>query len=804
MLACIQACSRRELTVPPESGGTARLKIGTGISTRSSMFDAENESTVSRFILASYRDGFLASTECYSAEGGDFTAAADIELPISVNSGYAYTFYVLANFGDMDVEGLFPPYEQDVADMIVVPGMSGDGCLPMAGRGSLDRQGGTVEVELTRLVAKLCCNITLPVGAVLEEARLCQTPLMSRPFGHAYAADPDSVEDGDFFSFSDVSGYVHGPSGVEGYTVTSEPLYVLENMQGEESGNSDPWRKYPSDAGRASSATYIIMDIAFPDGPVELRFYLGANASGDYNLERNGSYTLNLSIWDSQATRSGWSMLDLRCTDNWPGGDFLVGQVRRTSFISPDVTLSVSEESEGIVGLDTDGQGNWYISGLKAGVALIDVIAENTVQWTTSYAVKAWNGTAGELPLGIHGNAVGVFSNVVAGGRTLQATDTPVTEMPDDASLLCAEVLRTALYGADGGNLPRFTDNSVIPWGAVGKGSANASFPGRPDSLFVADPADWENRYGAERLYEHAFSLSSADISLDITVRISNALCTPDTNTVKIMYDDYVKVKPQSQLALRWRPRNPGGNPVPPASQVNIVTVPLTYPRYANEAMVYSYETFGASMFTVFILPQASPYLSHAMGRIAVYADVTNPRSGAVYRTPLFLQENYLHFVCGAKRIYCGKGKTTGEYTYEAHLVGVAADLSYDLNAAENRNLVAEELSNTPGLVHFTGTPFIYLPLNPQHYPYAFGARQAAQSGGYLGDILYYDYFLGSFDPATDDIRDFYLNSDDRTLVDAEPLYDIDTRKTSLLYGDWLVLHKVQELDESCYGWLDN
>ena len=815
LLALMGACSLRELGLPDEKGMTVMIRIGTAASSRSSFFDSGKESSLGCFVLAAYRGGFLAYTLYYDSEEGDFEASADVNLPALVNPGYPYTFYIIANAGDTSAECPFPPYEKDVPGMILRPGRT-DGYIPMAGKGYLDMPSGTARVELKRLVAKINCNVTLPCGAVLDEARLCQTPLSARPFGDGYAAGPGEVRDGDSFAFSTVdnSGYQSGPSGTEGYTLSSEALYVLENMQGEEPGNTDVWRKFPSDDSRAESATYINMHVTFPDGPVEMRFYLGADALCDYNLERNNSYTMNLSIWNSDATKSGWSMVDLRCTDNWPGGDFLAGQVRSISFRSPDVRLVLEEGSEDVIGLDTDGLGKWYISGLGAGEAAIDVVAENIVRWTIPVSVHAWSGTAGALQLGLHGNAAAFFQEgVKVGDRTFRVSDAPVMSMPDDASLFCADVLRTILYGADGGSLPVFGPCGSLPGGVVECVSADPSFPNRPDSLFVTDPSDWESRYGAGRLFENAFSLSAGDISLDIPVRISNVLCTPDRDSVKMIFHDWSlsSVRGNDISCLSWTPyAQDAGGPVPDSALVRVFSVPVTDTLDSNSAVSYLYSSCN-SAFSIVATLSDSRTLSHTVGLVEVYADVRNSRSGAVYRTALFKEENYLHLCCGAVRSYRGKGMTGGHgrYNYEAERVAVYVELSARMHVPNNRNHAAEELFYAPGVVSFTGETFILFPWAGSGeaalagYPYWYVARQQRDGGGSLAEVVYYDYFWENSQTDWNEVKELYLLSSSPSLADTPAAYDIDTEKTSRLFGGWLVVHKYEEIDGSTHGWVN-
>lgn len=814
ILACFAGCSLDEPMPAPGGGTAAVLKIGIGTPSRSSLFDSSKENTVSCFVLAAYRGGFLSTTEYYSAADGDFDASAQVSLPVSVNRGYAYNFYVLANFASMPLEGLFPAYEKDVPQMLLRPGSVPGGFIPMAGRGSLNAATGTIAVELTRLVAKIDCNITLPEGAVVEEARLCQVPAYSLPFGGGYAADADAVAAGDSFALNagEGSGYAFAPAGVQGYTLTSEPLYVLENMQGSESGNSDPWRKYPSVAARASCATYINMKLRFPDGQVEMRFYLGADATGDYNLERGSCYTVNISVWDAQATRSGWSMVDLRYTDNWPGGDFLAGQVRSFSFRSPDVTLTPGAGCQGVIDLGGDGNGRWYVSALGAGTATINVIAENVVRGTIPITVCGWSGTANPLPLGLHGNAAGLFEyGVNVGGRVLYPSDLPAAQMPDDASLFCHEVLRTIIYGPDGDCMPLFDESGEIAYGVVNYCTGDDAFPGRPDSLFVNDPTDWESLYGAGRLFEHAFCLSTGDISLDIPVRINNALYTPARDSVKMVFHDWgLSTVRDGETATRtWR--RPAGNlPVPPAGLTTIVSVPVTDPEDANGAVSYTYAKEDNG-FCVRAAMGGSTDVSHTVGLVQVYADVTNSRSGTVYRTPLFKEENYLHLYCGAYRMIAATGMTGGQgkYNYEAARSAVCAELSADVHNLIKSNRAACNLYTTPGVVRYTDTDYILFPWggnmdpNAWNYPYCFVARKQTGGTGSIGEILYWDYFWEYEHVDCTDAREYYELTGDPSLADEWAALELDTEKISQLYGGWLIVHKYEEFDGSTNGWVN-
>lgn len=817
LLALTAGCSLREPVPFIGDEAPAQVMITVGAPSRSCLFNAERENTVSCFVLASYRGGFLASTGYYSAQEGDFDASSALSMPVTVGNGYPYTFYVLANIPDPSLADIFPPYEEDVPRIRFQPRFPEGSFIPMAGSGVLSPATRTVPVELKRLVAKIDCNITLPAGAVVEEARLCQTASVALPFGKGYTAEPGFVGDGDSFAFDvqEGSGYISGPSGVQGYTLTSEPLYVLENMQGEESGNTDPWHKYPSDASRAAAATYIDMMVSFPDGQVEMRFYLGADALGDYNIERNSCYTLNISIWDAQRTCSGWSMVDLRYTDNWPGGDFLAGQVRTFSFHSPDVTLSLDEGSDDVIELSSGGNGKWLVSGIGDGDASIDIIAENTVRGSIPISVKSWSGTAGELALGLHGNSAGLFeAGVMVGDRKLYTSDLPVWQMPDDASLLCSEVLGKILYGEDGTGLPLFEHTGVLPYGIVGSCSADPSFPARADSLFVTDPSDWENRYGEERLFEHEYRLTASDIDLDIPVKISNALCTPDRDSVRMTFHDWslsvARTNDVSQLT--WSPYGQHTEkPLPSADQVNIFSVPVTDTLDANAAVSYLYSADNSAL-TVTATLNESTRITHTVGLVDVYADVTNRRSGAVYRTALFKEENYLHLCCGADRLYAGKDMTwlDGKYHYEADKVSISIILSAPLTRLPLVSNAARILYETPGIIHFTDESYILYPwggaLDPvsMSYPYCFVARRESREGnGSFAGVLYYDYFWEYTHVDWEKASELYYLTADESLPFNPPAYGIDTEKTSRLFGGWLVLHKYDEIDDSTNGWVD-
>ncbi|MBO4923453.1 MAG: DUF4906 domain-containing protein [Bacteroidales bacterium] len=73
-------------------------------------------------------------------------------------------------------------------------------------------------------------------------------------------------------------------------------LYAFENMQGTLlPGNTDPWKKVPSSLGDAGDyCSYLEVDCTYGYDDITYRMYLGKDATGNFDVERNTVYRVTL------------------------------------------------------------------------------------------------------------------------------------------------------------------------------------------------------------------------------------------------------------------------------------------------------------------------------------------------------------------------------------------------------------------------------------------------------------------------------------------------------------------------------
>lgn len=846
------SCERRELYPDIRENGVAELRITAGeIFGRSSAGNVLTESEITDINLISYRSGILADVKYYSRDAGDFVASgSELTLNCIVQGGYDYSFYAIANLGDLTDEIHFPFEEEDLAGLRVEAAVARGGCLPMAGSATLTAGGARASLSLRRLVARVDCRITLPEDVVLESVRLCQTPRVCMPFGGPFRADPDDVEDGDCFSFSTspASGFSETEAGRSGYTCRSEALYVFENMQGKTAGNDDKWKKYPTDETMAESATYVRVSALFPQGRVIYRFYLGADCLNDYNLERNRNYTLNISIWDADASKSTWSMVDLRCSDNWPEGKFYAAQVRSFDFRSSDISLTAPADA--CVRIQNGGNGRWYVYGLTAGSAGIDVKYRGDTVDSIVVTVSGWDGRAGDALIGLSGNAACILQDgIIIDGVKRTISSASERDICDRPSLLSESILKPILHSP----ATYCSWNAEVPEGKLAFCSSDPTKPTVADSIFVYDPTGWESLFGARRRFAEALSLSNqeAGIRLSVPAVVSNGLYTQSAENIEFEIHDY------SLLAEGRNMYNDGGEwddernvysflwtnsesesetPVPETADVRIGSRLLSNSLDENGAMSYSYSGGripGTGLWSMVLNMELneSPALEHACGLVEVYADVTNRRSGIIYRTPLFREEHFLHIAYGGYRTYHGETSTmgSGNYCYDAITFAVMPVLS--ANTAHDRgrvNKAVELLAGQSGIFRFTGNSQILYPYRYDWYYEAEGAAyvfvgQKSFSGGGVGVDLYNDYFMEYTGCAWSEPWQLYSSCNDEAFNERGPFLapvrdsfseiagaQIGTADPGLhpknsRYHDkgYLLLENWLDFDDSTWGWVD-
>ena len=234
--------------------------------------------------------------------------AEDVELEMMAGD---YDIYVTANMPGFTA----PANEKDISSTGYQIGSFTDldKGLPMCWSGSATLKAGevtTVSVRLSRLVSKVGFRVEMGVleGLDITSIRLKQGAGVIRPFmnGGSRILNADEAADGDFASEEDLRELMNGESIY---------FYVSENCQGKLlEGNDDPWAKVPDNLGEISKlCTYIEMEgvwneTAFYEGKVTYRFYLGEDATTDFNIRGNSVHNLTLYLEEENLDKISWKI----------------------------------------------------------------------------------------------------------------------------------------------------------------------------------------------------------------------------------------------------------------------------------------------------------------------------------------------------------------------------------------------------------------------------------------------------------------------------------------------------------------
>lgn len=233
------------------------------------------------------------------------------ELSFEVMADRAYNYYCVANVGDCT--GAFSVGETPESWMeswlVEAPVAGADG-LPMAWSDTdvrfskaRMRAGARLEILLTRLVSQY--DIVLDKSGLSQfsftatSLSLCG-PVSVKPFATSKAASLATRTD--YALPGDLSLLNGGQKAA---------FYPLENRYGELlSGNTDPWRKVPANLSDSDHPTYIELEgkASIADGsgleiPLTYRFFLGRNATSDFDVRRNEVNTVTLALTDEAIGR---------------------------------------------------------------------------------------------------------------------------------------------------------------------------------------------------------------------------------------------------------------------------------------------------------------------------------------------------------------------------------------------------------------------------------------------------------------------------------------------------------------------
>lgn len=251
--------------------------------TRASLTDAQ-EDAVSEICVFQFENA--TNTLKYSGHISLGTGTLTTDISLATGMG-ACTVYVLANVGDLTSR---VAYGSSLADFkkLAAEVTSGKGTgdnLPMCGSNDNfdSNTANTLAVSLTRSVAKVSLNLTLPNGADLFTVSAIKLMNVAKKLYYVESTAPTTS--------AELTDYTSDNSNAITW-------YIPENKAGTTS-LSDWKDRYEGNA--PATATYILIEGSYtPQNgtarDVAYAIYLGDNDPADFNVTRNTKYTVNASI----------------------------------------------------------------------------------------------------------------------------------------------------------------------------------------------------------------------------------------------------------------------------------------------------------------------------------------------------------------------------------------------------------------------------------------------------------------------------------------------------------------------------
>lgn len=302
-----------------ESFPTASLPHGVSECTFACEVPPLTPQTRSNAFPSSFNDASIsgATLAAYNAQTGSLYASAHFtgnfgEMTLPLETGTAYYVYALVNMGDrtsvlpstrsgFDSFTYSVPSYQDVASK----GLPMSGMIPYT-------PGVTASgaISLSRLFAKVTLNVTLgdfnggtAGGVVINSLRLYNGNGVLAPYGQsAMTASSQAIGAYDYETLASPSG------------TASTVFYAPENRQGEIGSATSSRYKNPDTTPAIAAVqdllTYVEVDIsassAYYTGTLKCRSYIGSNATTNFDVKGNHSYTWNLTITEDGLAYDDW------------------------------------------------------------------------------------------------------------------------------------------------------------------------------------------------------------------------------------------------------------------------------------------------------------------------------------------------------------------------------------------------------------------------------------------------------------------------------------------------------------------
>lgn len=300
--------------IPGKYRDSATVLLEIGVGTRSSVTAAED--AIGSLELYFYLDGALVPGLTVTKTGCSGSCIT-VEVPLGIGRDYR-----VAAFANCSPTSVPQTLDGLMSLSYSCNGISSwAGGLPMAGLKSLTvtYPAEPVQIELTRLAARLNLGIdtsSLEHGSIVfNSVKVRQMNCVCPFFDEGSATTAGGVCDGDIATPADIQNL--NASGRGEWAI---PFYLLENMQGDIlDGNTNPDLKTPdgiSEAGGDPSlCTYLEIVGVYTDRsgylkgePFTTRFFLGRDATSNFDVARNCRYSICLKMSDKGCLRSDWKI----------------------------------------------------------------------------------------------------------------------------------------------------------------------------------------------------------------------------------------------------------------------------------------------------------------------------------------------------------------------------------------------------------------------------------------------------------------------------------------------------------------
>lgn len=274
-----------------------KLSVADGVTVKSSHTMGESE--VGNLTIALYENGHL-SREYY------FDSTDGIQLTNLPQSRY-YTVYALANVAHIS----FPAHETDIVSLRIPWSSVSSAGWPMACSGNLEaRTGAVLSLQLVRLVARVDLKVdaaalslysfTAQSVLLLGGAKDCR-PFLRRSVPLTGSVHPDAA------SATDVAAMNTG---------AATSYYLFESCFGDlMPDNQDAWNKVPSQLPSGVDPPYVEIagrltcnDNSGTNRAVTYRFYLGQDATRNFDVIRNTVTTVTLVLHDDNVENGSWKV----------------------------------------------------------------------------------------------------------------------------------------------------------------------------------------------------------------------------------------------------------------------------------------------------------------------------------------------------------------------------------------------------------------------------------------------------------------------------------------------------------------